>query len=459
MSPHDVKWSAALIRRRIAVVGSGVAGLSAAWLLSTRHEVDLYEAESQLGGHANTVDAELPGGERVAVDTGFIVFNNVTYPNLTALLDHLGVETTAAQMSFSVSMDQGTYCYSGHGLPHLLGRPRQWLSLSQWRLIAGLVHFYRTAEGKAARRRDDETLGAYLAAEGYSRDFIERHILPMAGAIWSASPGEMLGYPFQAFVRFFSNHGLFNLGSRPIWRSVRGGSRAYVSRLAAISQFRSLTDTPVSRIQRTGRGARLTGRAGLDAFYDDVVLACHADTALGLLEDADGPEHQLLSPFRYSLNRAVLHQDQRLMPTQRRYWSAWNYRGERGDTDQPMCVTYWMNALQQLTSEQYIFVTLNPDLEPEGAQVLGTFLYRHPVFSQSTLTAQRGLWQLQGRRHTWFCGAWFGAGFHEDGLQAGLAVAEQLGGVRRPWKVADESGRIHLGTLANPLTQFPLAAE
>lgn len=425
----------------IAVIGSGISGLSCAWALSQRHNVTLIESETRLGGHSNTVDVSHAIGGSVAVDTGFIVHNPQTYPNFVALLDYLDAPYEETEMSFSVSTGSGAYEYSGHSMRNLLGKARQWVSPRQWRLIYDLTRFYRTAKNVAAD--DALTLGAYLIQAGYSSSFINKHILPIAAAIWSSTPADMAQYPFNAFVRFFANHNLFNLGSRPKWRTVFGGSRSYVEKLVVDSKFSTHLGLTVRSIERHDDHVIVTGPHGFAARFDHVVLATHADQALKMLEKPSAQELDLLRHFKTSSNRAVLHRDQNLMPKGRRFWSSWNYMG---DAHGAVSVTYWMNSLQNLKSDEQHFVSLNPMIEPDAAKLDGAFIYRHPVFTSGTLAAQRQLWSLQGQQRTWFCGAWFGAGFHEDGLQAGLAVAEQLGGVRRPWNVTEESGRIHLGT-------------
>jgi uncharacterized protein len=444
---------------RIAVIGSGIAGLSCAWLLSQRHDVTLVEADGRLGGHAHTVDVPTAHG-KVAVDTGFIVSNTWTYPNFTALADYLDVDMVNTQMTFSVALDEGRYEYAGKHLGTLLGTRRQWLQPAHWRMMADLVRFYKTAEGKRASLPDDVTLGQFLAREGYGQGFIRHHILPIAGAIWSATPDEIAAYPFSAFVDFFANHKLFVLGNRPDWRTVKGGSRRYVERLAADGRFATRLNSPVAKITRHPGHATVAFADGTAEEFDHVVLATHGDQALRLLADPSARERDLLSPFRTSANRVVLHRDPALMPKTRRFWSAWNYRSGGDEPAPRLDVTYWMNALQKLDGPTQHFVSLNPETEPKPALVDGTYLYRHPIFTSQTLAAQKQLWSLQGVNRTWFCGAWFGAGFHEDGLQAGLAVAEHLGDVARPWSVPDHSGRIHVHAphVGDPATTV-LAAE
>jgi len=441
-------------QRHIAVVGSGISGLSAAWLLSRTHRVTLIEADTRPGGHANTVDCEVDGRE-VSVDTGFIVYNPPAYPNLTALFARLKVPTVASRMSFAVSMGDGAYEYAGSGLLQLIGQPKNLLSAGHWQLMRDIPRFFRTTLAKLPTLADDVTLGAFLKAEGYSDYFRDRHLLPMAGAIWSAAAGDMRDYPAKAFLRFFDNHGLLKLRNRPEWRTVKGGSREYVSRLIRDSAFETRLRTPIVAIRRAAAGVTLRAANGDEQMFDDVVLACHADQALAMLADASPEERALLSCFRYSRNRALLHRDHRLMPKNRRLWASWNYLSALPPhAASTSAVTYWMNSLQQLPVETPLFVSLNPLTEPDMRTVLGEFDYTQPIFDPAAMSAQREMWKIQGAQRTWFCGAYMGAGFHEDGIQSGLAVAEQLGYLRRPWSVADESGRIHLGP-RDPSTPQP----
>ncbi len=429
---------------RIAVIGAGVTGLSAAWLLASRHRVTLYEAGPRLGGHSNTVMVDCPEG-RIPVDAGFIVYNELTYPNLIAMFDHLGVATKASDMSFAVSMDRGAIEYCGSGLGGLFAQKRNILNPRFWRMCADLVRFYRAAKVDT-RDLSGFTLEAYLDEGRYSQAFRDLHLYPMAAAIWSTPAGKMGAYPAEAFIRFCRNHRLLELGERPRWRTVDGGSVVYVRKLASLIGDDIRLATPVDQIVRKAHSVEVHDAAGGIDTFDHVVLATHADQSIAMLADADVIERDVLGAFRYSKNRAVLHTDEQLMPVQRGVWSSWNYLAEgQGADRRPPAVTYWMNRLQGLPTERNIFVSLNASQDPREEYMLREISYDHPVFDTGALAAQRQVWALQGRRNTWFCGAWMGSGFHEDGLQAGLAVAEALGGVRRPWDVADESGRVFVG--------------
>jgi predicted NAD/FAD-binding protein len=438
------------------VVGSGISGLSAAWLLAQAHDVTLYEAEPRPGGHSNTVNlpASLAG---VPVDTGFIVYNERTYPNLTALFRHLGVETQASEMSFAVSARRGAVEYSGSGLAGLFAQRRNLVRPRFWRMVQDVLRFYREAEALLASGIEDgRSLGAYLAAGGYGEAFIAEHLLPMGAAIWSCPPEAMRDFPIDAFLRFFRNHGLLQIKDRPLWRTVSGGSRNYVAALLGAGITRRF-GCPVVAVRRGPLGPEVFDGAGAARSYDHVVLATHSDQALRLLAQPTAQERALLGDIRYQRNTAVLHTDPALMPRRRRAWSSWNVT-DTERADRPVAVTYWMNRLQRLPIDRDVFVTLNPRLEPRPALNIATFDYAHPLFDAAALRAQRSLWNLQGQGGVWFCGAYFGSGFHEDGLQAGLAVAEAIGGVRRPWSVADESGRIHLGPVDVPAVSRAVAA-
>ncbi len=429
----------------IAVVGSGVSGLSAAWLLSQRHAVTLYESAAAPGGHSYTVDVPAPAGP-TPVDMGFIVYNAENYPNLVALFDHLGVATKMSDMSFGVSMDDGGFEYAGTDLNTLFARRRNLVSPRFWSMLTDLIRFYNTTRVVDVAGLDPGlTLGQFLDQGRYGRAFRDDHLLPQAAAIWSATADAIGDYPAAAFIRFFQNHGLLNIAKRPLWRTVEGGSRAYVARLMAAVGERARLGCAVTSVRRAKDGVWVTDAAGEVQRYDQLVIAAHADQALAMLSDPSPRERELLGAITYTRNLTVMHTDPALMPRRRRAWSAWNYMGLTGADGRPaLCVSYWMNRLQGLSPDRDIFVTLNPTTPPAPDTVIRSEVFEHPLFDGPALAAQARLWELQGADRTWFCGAYFGAGFHEDGLQAGLAVAEALGGVRRPWTVANESGRIPL---------------
>ncbi len=425
----------------IAVIGTGIAGMAAAWLLHPHHSITVYEKNDWLGGHSHTVTAPSSKGP-IGVDTGFIVFNKPSYPNLVALFDHLDVLTKPSEMSFAASLQQGEFEYAGTDLNGLFGQRRNIFRPRFWRMVKDIVRFYREAPAVLANPADAElNLGEYLEREGYGQHFVDDHLFPMGAAIWSTTADEMAAYPAQAFVRFFQSHGLLSLKNRPQWRTVGGGSREYVNRLTASYRER-IRFVGVHEVFRHDDKVVVVDRDGEKNSYDHVVFASHADETLGMLADANSAECHLLGAWQYTSNRAILHCDPSLMPKRRRVWSSWNFI--EGASNAQLCVTYWMNRLQTLETDEPFFVTLNPTIEPRRDAIINEFNYTHPYFDQMALASQKKLWSLQGHRRTWFCGSYFGYGFHEDALQSGLAVAEQLGGIRRPWRVSDESSRIHL---------------
>lgn len=425
---------------KIAVVGTGIAGLSAAWLLSHRHEVTVFEADRRIGGHCHTIDVGV-----VSVDTGFIVYNESTYPNLAALFAHLGVPTKPSNMSFAVSMDDGALEYSGSSLAGLFAQRRNITSRRFWSMLRDLVRFYRDAPSAVRGIGASASLDDYLNAAGFGSAFREDHLYPMAAAIWSTPALEIGNYPAVSFIRFCENHGLLKFFRRPVWRTVEGGSRAYVEKLVAPFRHRIRTGAPVSAIRRVAGAVEISVPGADGEWFDHVVIGAHANQALGMLVDPSAAEAELLGAFSYGRNETVLHSDPALMPLRPGVWSSWNYlaRSGGGDADQRKpCVTYWMNRLQAIPGDTPLFVTLSPLAEPAAATVHWRGVYEHPLFNAETLAAQDRLWSLQGARNTWFCGSYFGSGFHEDAIQAGLAVAENLGGTRRPWVVNGESDRI-----------------
>ena len=421
---------------RVAVIGAGVAGLGAAWALRNRAEVVLFEQQTRLGGHSNTVEP-VPGQP---VDTGFIVYNLATYPNLIALFDTLGIKTQASDMSFAVSMGGGSYEYSGDSLGSMIGGWRNLFDPAHWRMLRDLVRFMRNG-ANLAKAPADESLGAFLDRHGYNQDFRRLHLLPMAAAIWSASPADILDFPARSFGTFFQNHGLLELDTakRPQWRTVTGGSREYVGRLATAGRAIIHTGIQIARIDSDPKGASLTFTDGSADRFDQVVFACHADEALALLGDTAPPRlRQVLAPFRYSANTTYLHRDPALMPRRQRLWASWNYLRPDTKMGSDVFVSYWMNRLQGIDKATPYFVTLNPTAPPRADLTYRTMTYHHPQFDRAAIEAQAQLRQVQGSHHFWFCGSYCGYGFHEDALASGLAVAAALG-APRPWPITDVS--------------------
>jgi predicted NAD/FAD-binding protein len=411
---------------RIAIVGSGIAGLGSARLLQRQgHAVTLYEAAPRLGGHSHTVDVTLEG-VTAPVDTGFLVFNDRTYPRLTALFDELGVASTASEMSFAVRLDAHRLEWAGTNLAPLFAQPGNALRPAYWRMLGDIVRFNR--ETKAMLAQDalwSISLGEYLDQGRFSSPFRDWYLLPMAAAIWSSPKKDILDFPLPTFVRFCHNHGLLQISDRPQWRTVVGGSRTYVARISA--ELRDVrVASPVEHVRRTAAGVEVAARGRLER-YDEVVLACHSDQALALLADATPMERALLGQVRYQPNRVVLHTDAALLPRARRAWSAWNYLAvEDPCGERPVAVSYLINRLQPLPFRTPVIVTLNPPFEPDPARTLAEFECAHPLLDGRALASQHSLVHLQGQRRTWYAGAWLGYGFHEDGLNSAHAVAQGI---------------------------------
>ena len=424
---------------RIAVVGSGIAGLGAAWALSRVHDVTVFEAGTYLGGHAHTVEID-DGPRSIPVDTGFIVYNEANYPNLVRLLRTLGVATGSSDMSFAVSKDRGAFEYQARALG-IVAQPSNLARPAYRRMVREIFRF--TKEAKALVGTDGrESTGEWLDRRGFSRSLREDFVLPMTACIWSSSLDDMASYPAATMAGFLNNHGLLDVLRRPAWRTVSGGSREYVRRVADSFEDVRLA-TPVDAVVRLGDGVIVRDATGHQERFDHVVLATHADTSLSILgDDASADERRLLGSFRYTENRAVLHRDPALMPVRRRAWSSWNYlaEGGPGDASRTVSLTYWMNRLQNLETRRPVFVTLNPPHEPR--QVEAEFTYHHPTFDRAAVDAQRELPSIQGGDRTWFAGSYCGYGFHEDGLTAGLAVAASLGAPAPWWGAASRRGAV-----------------
>jgi predicted NAD/FAD-binding protein len=420
---------------KIAVVGAGIAGMSCAYRLAKAGiDVTLYEAGDYFGGHSNTVDITVDG-HSFGVDTGFLVFNDRTYPQLIALFEELGVDVAPSDMSFSVKLpldDGGELEWAGANLDSVFSQRRNLLRPRFLRMVADIVRFNREATAMAESGAMPAIgLGEWLDGRGFSVQFRHWYLLPMAACIWSCPSSQMLAFPLATFVRFCHNHGLLQVNNRPQWRTVRGGSRHYVDKLIAAIPSRRLRQ-PVTRVERGVAGAsgvdqvRVCTANGAE-LYDHVVMACHSDQALALLADAQPQEATLLAAIGYQPNRAVLHTDASCLPRRRKAWSAWNYQSTAANGGTPeVCVHYLLNMLQPLPVTSPVIVSLNPIDAPDPAKVLASFDYAHPVFDAAAVAAQARLLRLQGERNTWFAGAWLGYGFHEDGLKSGLAVASAL---------------------------------
>lgn len=411
---------------RIAVVGGGISGLASAYLLARDHQVTLFESAGYIGGHTNTVDVTLEGHTH-PVDTGFLVFNDRTYPNLVALFAELGVDAHPSEMTFSVSLDEGRLEWAGTSLNTVFAQRRNLFSPSFIGMLRDIVRF----NGSAQRNLDDAiqsraSMGELLTAGGYGGAFQRHYLLPMAASIWSSATADILNFPATTFLRFCLNHALLQVNRRPQWKTVVGGGREYVRRIVdTLDDVR--IGKPVLGVRRDEQGVDVLTQSGPQRF-DALVLATHAPTTLRLLDDADQAERSVLGAVRYQPNVAVLHTDTNLLPRRRRVWSAWNYLGGRSqEGTSPVCVSYLVNQLQPLPFETPLVVTLNPVTAPADGTELRRFIYDHPLFDLAAIDAQHRLPSLQGKRRTWFAGAWTGYGFHEDGLKSALRVAADFG--------------------------------
>lgn len=416
---------------KIAVIGSGISGNSAAWALHQKHQVTLYERRGRPGGHSATVDIDYDG-ETISVDTGFIVYNGLNYPNLTALFDHLGVETAASDMSFSFSRRGGSE-WSGSIPRGIFAQKRNLFSPSFLWMLKEIFRFNRQCLGDlAANKLSGLSLGSYLDKGKFSQRFRNEYLVPMGSAIWSTPASEMLAFPVESFANFFNNHRLLHF-ERPKWRTVIGGSRNYVEKLLAPLQSNIRLNCEVVSVERHSDGVTITDSQGGIETFDQVIMAGHSDQILKSLGDPSEEETNILSRVRFKSNKVYLHRDPALMPRSKDAWAAWNYLSDGEPEDPDVSVTYWMNMLQGIDRDKPLFISLNPVRVPAEELTFDVFEYDHPQYDSSALAAQKELENIQGINRTWFCGAWTGYGFHEDGLSSGLRVAEKLGGII-PWR-------------------------
>ncbi|UXI04064.1 NAD(P)/FAD-dependent oxidoreductase [Photobacterium sp. TY1-4] len=408
---------------KIAIIGSGISGLTCAWHLHRQHDVTVYEANDYIGGHTATVDVSVPSGD-YAIDTGFIVFNDRTYPRFEALLAELGIAGLPTEMSFSVQNDEHGLEYNGHNLASMFAQKRNLLNPMFYRFIADILRFNKLAREVDLETAASRTLGAFLQKHRFNAYFAENYILPMGAAIWSSTLSDMRAFPLEFFIRFFRNHGLLDVINRPQWFVIPGGSREYVRRLVAPFQERVLLSQSIQQIFRQeGRVKIVTGQ-GSDT-YDQVILACHSDQALALLADASEAEQQVLGAMTYQDNEVVLHTDTRLLPDSKAAWAAWNYHLGASDANrdhQLASLTYNMNILQRLSAPETFCVSLNQTGQIAEEKILRRFTYAHPVFTTASMLAQQSRDTINGRRGTWFCGAYWYNGFHEDGVRSALDV-------------------------------------
>ncbi len=408
---------------KIAIVGTGIAGNVAAYKLREEHDITVFEAGNYIGGHTNTIDV-YENDRRIAVDTGFIVFNDRTYPNFIRILDEIGQESQPSEMSFSVQAENGCLEYSGSSLNALFAQRRNILRPPFYRMIRDILRFNEATTGNTASFDHSQNLGEYLCANGYSYEFVDNYLIPMAAAIWSAAPSSVLKMPVGFLVRFFANHGLLQLRDRPVWRVIKGGSREYVTKLVAGHLDRIRLNSPVNAIRRLDNGVELhSATAGWERF-DYVFIACHSNQALAMLSDATQNERDVLGAIRYQHNEAILHSDESLMPQRRHAWAAWNYHIPQ-DPACHVAVTYNMNILQSLDARKQYLVTLNNDRQIDPDKIIRRVQYEHPIYSRRAVIAQQRQAVLNIDR-TFFCGAYWRNGFHEDGVVSALNAVEHF---------------------------------
>ena len=429
--------------KNIAIVGSGIAGLSAAWLLSKNNQVTVYEKAEKLGGHSNTINLnytrdkfkEVP----ISVDTGFIVYNNKNYPNLTKFFDALDVDSIDSDMSLSISLNNGLYEYSGSGLGGIFGQKKNVININQWKLLYDVFRFKKIATKYIEKSNDNNSvIGDWLKYNNFSSYFINRYITPIASAIWSCSNKNALLFPTKTFLYFFYHHGLLNIKDRPKWKTVKYGSQQYIKNIVKKSNFKYEINSSIEAIYPKNNSVciRLKDK---EIDYDNVIMACHADQSAKLIKDVDKEIYKTLNYFKFSKNKVVLHSSKQFMPKNKSLWSSWNYTSSldsiRKNNEKPIQVTYWMNLLQNIDKKYPLFVTLNPE---EGSisknKIYEEILYEHPILDENALKGQSKLENIQGLNNIWFAGAWTKYGFHEDGIKSALHIAKKLG-TNSPWKL------------------------
>lgn len=409
---------------KIAIIGSGIAGLTAAHLLHQQHDITLYEAADYVGGHVNTVEIN-EDHQSIAVDTGFIVFNDWTYPHFENLLSGLNVEVQNSEMSFSAQCEATGYEWSGSGLRGLIFNNDNWKQLKSYQIFMDVVRFNKISKKFLETNKTKQTLGEFLSQHRFSDAFINYYLLPMGAAVWSTEPLLINKFPAKSFLEFFNHHGLLNLKDRPQWKTIVGGSRQYVKELTKPFINKIHLNTSVERIRRVAQRVEVFARNRKSEYFDHIFMACHSDQALKLLDEPTTEEAQVLGSIRYQANTAVLHTDKSLMPRRKSAWSSWNYFVPKQRSEN-VEVTYHMNCLQNLSTNQDYFVTLNLDEKINPKKVIRTIEYMHPVFDRSAIEAQKRQALINGTQNTWYCGAYWRNGFHEDGVWSALQSVEQF---------------------------------
>ncbi|ENM5900855.1 NAD(P)/FAD-dependent oxidoreductase [Vibrio mimicus] len=412
---------------KIAIIGTGISGLTCGYYLHRYHDITLFEANDYIGGHTATVDVELDG-KQYAIDTGFIVYNDRTYPNFIKMMDEIGVKGRPTEMSFSVRNEANGLEYNGHTLTTLFAQKRNWLNPKFYHFISEILRFNRLTKACVENElASEQTLGEFLSQHQFSEYFCENYILPMGAAIWSSSLADMRAFPLMFFARFFLNHGLLDVTNRPQWYVIPGGSRSYIEPLTQGFRGRIRLNSAVTQVKRVPAGVEIQVNGQIERF-DEVIFACHSDQALAMLSEPTAKEQQLLSALAYQANEVVLHTDTRLLPKRKAAWASWNYwlKGEANQETRLPSLTYNMNILQHIEASQTFCVTLNSSDDIDPSKVLRRFTYHHPVFSLPAIEAQQAKAQISGENHTWFCGAYWHNGFHEDGVRSALDVVTRL---------------------------------
>ena len=413
---------------KIGVIGSGVSGLVSALTLQEKFEVSLFEKNSKLGGHSNTVTIEQEN-KKYSVETGFIVLNDKNYPIFTSLLKHLNIGVNNSSMSFSVSVDKGQFEYSSSYIG-LLGQTKNIIDPKYWGMLRDINYFYNNALKDVKDCPDNETLGQFLKRFNYSNKFIDYHLVPMTASIWSCPTKSILNFPIKSLLVFFENHKLLNIYNRPKWSTVNKGSREYVKKIQSLLKGKIYTNAKVNKISKSKEGIRVHYQDGIKTF-DKVILACHADQSSEILIENFSEEANLLKDFKYQKNTSILHSDINFMPKRKSVWSSWNYITETGNSGN-LSITYWMNELQGINSSKPILLSLNPKILPNPDLIYGQYSYSHPILDNNAINIQKKLSSIQGKNNLWFCGAWTGFGFHEDGVKSAVEIANSHD-IDLPW--------------------------